>query len=88
MPNNVSGKFINVGGVDSNLGLKDMLKTLKGYFSLQPKTIPDHNIIVERIDSAASADYEGDTRLIFGHSTFLLQALGRNILIDPMFGMF
>ncbi|MDO1512587.1 MBL fold metallo-hydrolase [Maribacter confluentis] len=86
-PNYKDGKFVNVNGADVNLGFGDMMKSLKGYFFPLPKTIPEHNISVEAIDSVAIADYVGPTRLIwFGHSTFLLQSATKNILIDPMFG--
>ncbi|SNR56653.1 L-ascorbate metabolism protein UlaG, beta-lactamase superfamily [Maribacter sedimenticola] len=86
-PNYKDGKFVNTNGADVNLGFGDMMKSLKGYFFPLPKTIPEHNISVEAIDSVAIADYVGPTRLIwFGHSTFLLQSATKNILIDPMFG--
>ncbi|WP_144805625.1 MBL fold metallo-hydrolase [Maribacter sp. MAR_2009_72] len=86
-PNYKDGKFVNINGADVNLGFGDMMKSLKGYFFPLPKTIPEHNISVEAIDSVAIADYVGPTRLIwFGHSTFLLQSATKNILIDPMFG--
>jgi len=52
-----------------------------------PNGRPKEDLKVRKIDSASIANYQGEARLVwFGHSSFLLQMAGKNILIDPMFG--
>ncbi|WP_232517339.1 MBL fold metallo-hydrolase [Aquimarina aggregata] len=80
-------RFVNKHKVKLDMSLRDMGKSLVGYFSPQPKTIPKEELPVSKIDSTNIAEYNDKTRLIwFGHSTFLVQIDHKNILIDPMFG--
>ena len=81
------GVFVNKGNMQMNMGFGNMVKSIRGFFGPQPNTTPEKNITVEKIDSTTIADYNGPSRLVwFGHSSFLLQMEGKNILIDPMFG--
>lgn len=80
-------RFVNKHRVKLDMSLRDMGKSLVGYFSPQPKTTPKEDLPVSKIDSTNIAEYNDKTRLIwFGHSTFLVQIDHKNILIDPMFG--
>ncbi len=86
-PQYVKGKFENAQGVKMGLSGADTMKALRGYFKSQKNTTPEQKIPIEKIDSLELAEYNGPTQLIwFGHSAFLLQIQGKNILIDPMFG--
>ena len=81
------GQFNNLGGVKMEMSFKDFTKSMAAYFSPQPHSVPEKDIAVATIDSVAVSDYNGPTRLVwFGHSAFLLQMNGKNILLDPMFG--
>ncbi len=81
------GVFVNLGDVKMKMGFDAYLKGIKGYFSPQPNAIPSKNVSVSKIDSLEVARYTGAARLVwFGHSTFLLQLQGKNILLDPMLG--
>ncbi len=81
------GVFVNKGDIKMSMGFGKMMKAIGQSISAQPNSKPEKRITVKKIDSITVADYKGPTRLIwFGHSSFLLQMEGKNILIDPMFG--
>lgn len=81
------GKFSNLMPTNMDMDFKEGIKMLPEFFKNDPTRRPDFELPMEHRDSLELVNNDHPTRLVwFGHSTFLLQIDGKNILIDPMFG--
>ncbi|MEM6542468.1 MAG: MBL fold metallo-hydrolase, partial [Bacteroidota bacterium] len=83
------GKFINTKKeIPEAASFSKMLSIgRKFFFEKVENGRPDKDLKIQKIDAANIANYHDSPRLIwFGHSAFLLQLDGKNILIDPMLG--
>lgn len=81
------GKFSNLMPTNMDMDFGKAMKMLPEFFKNDPSRRPDFDLPIERRDSLELVGQNHPTRLVwFGHSTFLLQMDGKNILIDPMFG--
>lgn len=81
------GQFINLIPTSMDMSAGNMASTFREYFRGGKERRPDFDIPVQSIDSLEIVENKEQTKLIwFGHSAFLLQIDGKNILIDPMFG--
>ncbi len=80
------GKFVNPNDAKVNMSVGNFYRMIKAYIGPNPNTIPDVNIEVEKVDSLTLTTTTFSNLVWFGHSTFLLQIDGMNVLIDPMFG--
>lgn len=83
------GKFVNEANVPVVLTFRETLRAaFKFYTKKVPNASPKPNLSPQTISPDDVRKYQGESRLIwFGHSAFLFQSQGINVLIDPMFGM-
>ncbi|UJH67352.1 MBL fold metallo-hydrolase [Allomuricauda sp. SCSIO 65647] len=83
------GAFVNTKeDIPEDASFSEMLSIARKFFFQKVENgRPEKELEVQKIDSIALAGHRGGTQLVwFGHSAFLLQMNGKNILIDPMFG--
>ncbi|MBR8537826.1 MBL fold metallo-hydrolase [Carboxylicivirga sediminis] len=86
-PQHRDGKFANMGDVKMEMTGKKFWAMLKEQFNVHPNATPAQPPHPVSMDSTDLLRHNGDFRLFwFGHSSFLIQTNGKNILIDPMLG--
>ncbi len=85
-PNFRNGKFVNQIPTLMNMGFASALSILRDQIKGIPNWRPARRLVPERLDVSKKLKPEQAQITWFGHSAFLLQVNGKNILLDPMFG--
>ncbi len=82
------GKFVNLVPTSMDMNFKTGVGVFWDFIKGNPNRQPKNNVPVEKIDSLTIVSKSDTiTRLTwFGHSAFLLEIDGKNILLDPMLG--
>lgn len=81
------GTFVNEkAGIPKDPSFSEIVTIARKFFFTEVENgSPKDNIAVQKVTPPMLAQHQDDPKLIwFGHSAFLLQIAGKNILIDPM----
>ena len=84
------GIFINNEPIVMHMDCHSVTQMVKEMFEPDPNVSPIQNIEVQKIEPATLVDkVDSLTRVTwFGHSSFLIEMDGKNILLDPVFGKY
>jgi L-ascorbate metabolism protein UlaG (beta-lactamase superfamily) len=82
------GKFVNLIYTSMDIGFGKFMSIMKDWILGVPNQTPEEPLPVVPVDSMTIASkHDSLARVIwFGHSAFLLEINGKNILLDPMLG--
>ena len=87
LPHYQDGKFQNLIPTSMDMDFWKAVRMIPKFFQNTPNSRPDFDIPVLKVDSLELVQAYEPARLVwFGHSSFLLQIDGKNILLDPMLG--
>jgi L-ascorbate metabolism protein UlaG (beta-lactamase superfamily) len=83
-PNYKDGSFQNLAPTEVMLKSASMTKMLKDFFT-KPKTTEPQEPLPSVQTDLHTLDNNKPTIVWFGHSSYLIQSKGKNILVDPVF---
>lgn len=81
-----NGKFVNQIPTSMNTGFTTTLGILRDFMKKNPKSRPNSPLPTQTLDFLFIEKDQQAKITWFGHSAFLLELDGKNLLFDPMFG--
>jgi L-ascorbate metabolism protein UlaG (beta-lactamase superfamily) len=84
----IKGNFKNQIPTSLNMSFSKLVTVLRDYIGGIPNQTPENPLPVLSVDSMTIASKNDSLVRVtwFGHSAFLVEVNGKNILLDPMFG--